>query len=226
MTLSAGSRASRLKGHGAHPALLAAVTYGALTAVALGIGWVRGAPNVFLCRPSHAFETAIAAHLVSLGLGLVLAVLVATATRVLVRTRSWASALHEDLRPFARALGGEAVIVVALASAIGEETLFRGALQPWIGLVASSVLFGVLHQMRGRSRVAWWLFATLVGLAFGAIFRFTGSLLGAIVAHATINAVNLRFLIAHDPQRMPSLGGLLGPPPSARAGKARSEGQR
>ena len=67
----------------------------------------------------------------------------------------------------------------------------------------------MLHQLRGRSRIAWWLFATVVGLAFAYLFRFTGSLLGPVVAHAVVNAANLRFLLSHDPQRTPQLGGLL-----------------
>ena len=120
-----------------------------------------------------------------------------------------ATALHEDLRPFARALGPSAVIPVALASAIGEEALFRGALVPAVGMVISSLLFGALHQMRGRSRFVWALFAFVVGLAFALLFRVTGSLVGPIVAHAAVNAVNLRFLLQHDPSRRPMLGGLL-----------------
>jgi hypothetical protein len=36
-------------------------------------------------------------------------------------------------------------------------------------------------------------------MAFGAIFAATGSLLGPLLAHAVINAVNLIYLRDHDP---------------------------
>jgi uncharacterized protein len=196
---------------GPSPALLVAAAYSAVTLVAVAIGLFRGAPDIFVCEPIGRFPGgAFGAHAVSLALGLALAAFLVVATRWLVRTKPWAAALHEDLRPFARALGPEAIVVVALASSIGEEALFRGALVPAVGPIVSSLLFGVLHQLRGRSRIAWCLFATLVGLAFAYLFRFTGSLLGPLVAHAVVNAVNLRFLLAHDPQRTPRLGGLLG----------------
>lgn len=187
------------------------VAYGTMTAVALGIGFARGAPNLLVCPASMRWGDAWTPHATSAVIGIVLAAAIVVLTRWLVRTRSWAAALHEDLRPVARALGADAIPLVALASAIGEETLFRGALVPAIGVVASSAIFGALHQLRGRSRIAWWTFATLVGLALGALFRATGSLAGPLLAHALVNAMNLRFLLTHDPQRTPNLGGLLGP---------------
>jgi membrane protease YdiL (CAAX protease family) len=196
---------------GASPALLAAAAYTCVTLVAVVIGLFRGAPDVLVDEALHRFPGGpLGAHAVSLAVGLALSAALVVGTRRLVRTRPWAAALHEDLRPFARALGPDAILVVAIASSIGEETLFRGALVPAVGPIVSSLLFGVLHQLRGRSRVAWWLFATIVGLAFAYLFRFTGSLLGPIVAHAVVNAVNLRFLLTHDPHRAPQLGGLLG----------------
>jgi membrane protease YdiL (CAAX protease family) len=198
----------------ARPRLLVVASYGAMTLVALGIGFARHAPNVLVCAPWIEWGTGAdrwTAHAASAAGGIVLAAIVVGLTRWLVRTREWAAALHEDLRPVARALGLDAVPLVAVASAIGEETLFRGALVPAIGVVVSSIVFGAMHQVRGRSRVTWWVFATLVGLAFGALFRATGSLVGPLVAHAAVNAINLRFLMTHDPAKTPSLGGLLGP---------------
>jgi hypothetical protein len=156
--------------------------------------------------------------LLSLGLGVAIALAVVLGTRHLVRTRVWAESLHRELRPMARALGPAAIPWAALASGIGEELLFRGALVPAasavfhsvaVGVLASSVLFGVLHQTRGRGRITWIVFAAIMGLVFAALFVLTGSLLGPIVAHVAINAWNLRFLIDHDPVRVRRLGGLL-----------------
>ena len=186
--------------------------YAIVGAVGLGIAALRGEPNVFVCESYRLGDGAASGHLASLAGGLALAITIIAATRYLVRTTAWAAALHEDLRPMARALGTGAIVPIALASSIGEEVLFRGALVPWLGVIASSVLFGALHQMRGRSRLSWVVFAAVVGLMFGGLFRATGSLLGPIVAHALINGANLHFLITHAPPgrgRGGSMGGLL-----------------
>jgi membrane protease YdiL (CAAX protease family) len=62
-------------------------------------------------------------------------------------------------------------------------------------------------------------------LAFGAIYALSGSLLGAMLAHAVINGLNLAYLKAYDPTPpRHSLGGLLSdrrsPVPSAGAAAA------
>ena len=52
-----------------------------------------------------------------------------------------------------------------------------------MGLVLSSLCFGALHAL---CRV-YFVWATLVGAAFGALALTIGSLVPAIVAHATYN---------------------------------------
>ena len=101
-------------------------------------------------------------------------------------------------------------MVMALASGVGEELFFRGCLTPLVGVFLSSAAFGVLHQVRGRARWAWAGWATVMGLAFATIYELTGHLVGPILAHVTINLVNLRYLRDHDPEAKPrTLGGLL-----------------
>jgi hypothetical protein len=43
----------------------------------------------------------------------------------------------------------------------------------------------------------------LVGLALGAMYELTGSLLGPLAAHALVNGLNLSFLKRHDPALVP-----------------------
>jgi membrane protease YdiL (CAAX protease family) len=69
--------------------------------------------------------------------------------------------------------------------------LFRGALQPAVGLVWASLIFGACHFLPRRELVAWSLFAALMGFAFGALYEWTGQLAAPIAAHALINGVNL-----------------------------------
>ncbi len=146
---------------------------------------------------------------VSLALGALVAAATIHTTRVLGRA-GWARALHADLRPIVHGLGDGEILVMALASGIGEELFFRGCLTPLLGIFLSSLAFGVLHQVRGRARWAWAGWAMVMGIAFATIYELTGHLAGPIASHVAINLVNLRYLRDHDPAAKPrALGGLL-----------------
>lgn len=97
-------------------------------------------------------------------------------------------------REFATTIGRQndlTIFVVALTSAIGEELLFRGALQPLIGLWPTVLVFGLLHGGGLRRLWAWTVFATFGGVVFAYLTLATGSLLAAIVMHFTVNYFNL-----------------------------------
>jgi hypothetical protein len=146
----------------------------------------------------------------SLALGLGVACVTIQATRTMVARATWARALHADLRPVVHGQANGALLLMAFASGVGEELLFRGLLTPLLGVVLSSMAFGLMHQVRGRARWAWAVWATLMGLVFASLFRLTGSLAGPIAAHVMVNAVNLRYLRDREPAPLPkSLGGLL-----------------
>jgi len=170
--------------------------------------WGKGSP---LHHPDPWLHlTPLDGHGYSLAVGLAFSALVVVTTRAMVSRVSWARALHRQLRPIATGISFTGIGVLAILSALGEEVFFRGLLQPWIGLVPQALLFGLLHQVPGRSRWVWATWATLVGLALGAMFALTGSLVGPVVAHAIINGLNLSYLKRHDPDSQPkSLGGLL-----------------
>jgi membrane protease YdiL (CAAX protease family) len=128
------------------------------------------------------------------GAGVLVAAVAIFASRELTRRTRWG----KDL---ARALGvllGEVrladCILLALASGVAEEAFFRGALQPRIGLVAASLVFGLAHFAPRRELAPWTLFSVAAGFALGALFDLTGNLLAPVVAHALINAVNIRAL--------------------------------
>jgi membrane protease YdiL (CAAX protease family) len=151
-------------------------------------------------------------HLSSVAAGVCLAIVTIHATRTFVRRWGWAKMLHGDLRPTVRDAGDVTILVLGIASGASEELFFRGLLAPALGLLISSVAFGALHQLRGRTGWIWASWAGVMGLLFGALFLATGSLLGPIVAHAAINVMNLRFLRDTDvePKKPRKLGGLLG----------------
>ncbi|MCC6527147.1 MAG: CPBP family intramembrane metalloprotease [Polyangiaceae bacterium] len=145
----------------------------------------------------------VEALVVSGATGTVLALLLVALTRVAVRRVQWARQLHVELRPLAHGLSLANIVWIAGLSSLGEELFFRGLLQPWLGLLPAAVLFGAAHQVPGPSRWVWVCWALAVGLLFGAVFAGTGSLLGPLIAHAVVNAVNLAYLRDHDPLAEP-----------------------
>jgi membrane protease YdiL (CAAX protease family) len=109
------------------------------------------------------------------------------------RTRA-GQALAERLAGILGPLSGKSALVLALASGVAEEAFFRGALQPRVGLLAASLLFGLAHLVPRRELAPWAAGAALAGLLLGALFDHTGNLLAPALAHVLLNAVNLRWL--------------------------------
>ena len=186
-------------------------------AAALGAWW-RGIPIWTHPSPWVVLDFGIERSIYSALLGLAMAGLVVMTTRALVGRVAFATRLHVELRPLACSMTAGTVIYLAFTSALGEELLFRGLLEPWIGLVPQAIIFGSLHQVGGTSRWVWMGWATVMGLMLGAMYQCTGSLVGPLAAHALINAINLSHLKSFDPHREPRrLGGLL----SVREGRSR-----
>jgi membrane protease YdiL (CAAX protease family) len=85
-------------------------------------------------------------------------------------------------------------VLLAAVSGVAEEAFFRGALQPRVGLVAASVLFGLAHFVPRREFLPWTVFSLAAGFLLGGLFEATGNLVAPVTAHALVNAVNLNFL--------------------------------
>jgi uncharacterized protein len=179
-----------------------------VAAAVIALIWRDGSPLVHP-QPWLALEPRVS-HAYSLLVGLAFGAVVVLGTRATVPRFAWAKELHQKLRPFASEISATGIVVLALLSAFGEELVFRGLIQPWLGVVVQALLFGVVHYLPGSSRWVWTAWATLVGLALGAIFQLTGSLIGPLAAHALINGLNLTYLKRHDPEPQRRLGGLLG----------------
>ena len=100
--------------------------------------------------------------------------------------------LRRQVESLVRQLFGSAAVwelaLVAAAAGIGEEILFRGALQPLIaswstdlaGLIAVSLLFGVLHA----ASPAYFVLATLFGFYLGWLAQAYNDLVAPMITHA------------------------------------------
>lgn len=84
-------------------------------------------------------------------------------------------------------------IAIGAAAGLGEEWLFRGVLQPHVGLIASSVLFGVAH-VGGWRMLPFGVWATAMGLIMGGLAIFTGGLIAPVVAHAVYDMLALAYI--------------------------------
>jgi hypothetical protein len=83
------------------------------------------------------------------------------------------------------ALGGPlGIAALALAPGICEELLFRGALQPRIGVVPTALLFASIHTQYGFSLDLLAVFALAVGL--GLIRKYTNTTTSSL-CHTTYN---------------------------------------
>jgi CAAX protease family protein len=140
----------------------------------------------FFARPdaSVAWVRDFALGAATAALGVALSAVAVRSTEV---GRSLARALSEALGP----LSIGQCVVLALASGVGEEAFFRGALQPRVGLLLASALFAAVHFVPRRDLLAWSAFSAVAGLVLGTLFDVTGNLVAPVVAHAGLNAVNL-----------------------------------
>lgn len=79
------------------------------------------------------------------------------------------------------------VFLMALFAAVGEEILFRGAIQPFVGLFLGSCLYGLIHFSSGWMLTPWNIMGLSKGLFLGWIFQSTASLWPCIVAQLAFN---------------------------------------
>lgn len=130
-----------------------------------------------------------------LAAGLAAGALVLGVSHWMTRCTAWGEALARALAGVLQGVSVPNSLLLALASGMAEEMLFRGALQPRVGWFAASLLFGLLHFVPRREFLPWTGFAVLVGFLFGGLFSWTGNLVAPVVAHVLVNAVNLPVLI-------------------------------
>jgi membrane protease YdiL (CAAX protease family) len=194
------------------------LVYGAFTLAAAFIAAFAGLPSLF----SLPLEGRGA---IAIGASVAIAAIIVLGGRFLEQYE-WYKRMGEVLREPVRVLLGEKsgaseALIVAISSAVGEESLFRGALQPGLArlfehhlfhldqrpaillaIVATAVSFTLLHPPWKRELRPWTFFALAMGLAWGVIAAWSGSLAGPVLSHLLVNFFNLRRLLAWEPQGM------------------------
>lgn len=162
----------------------------------LGIVWAVLSEDHLPLQPYLASPGLVAA---SLGLTLVFAALnfgLFFAGRRYGFTLSVYQFLEGDIFPLVRQASLGELLLGAVMAGFSEELFFRGLLQPRIGLVAASLVFGLLH---GPSRVLWPLaaWAAGAGALFGLVYAAAGNLLLPTLVHAFYDAAALIYVRYH-----------------------------
>ena len=93
--------------------------------------------------------------------------------------------VNENLFGGLATVGG--AIALGLSAGIGEELLFRGAVQPRLGLLLTTTLFTIGHLQYGLTLATLQVF--VIGLVFGLMRKRTGGVIICMVSHATYNMV-------------------------------------
>lgn len=84
-------------------------------------------------------------------------------------------------------------ITFGILAGVPEEVLFRGALQPTIGLWLTALIFGLLHFISPL----YFVYTFIAGVLLGALAEWRGDLWAATFAHGVYDAV-LFILIARQ----------------------------
>jgi membrane protease YdiL (CAAX protease family) len=170
---------------------LALTFYGVLFALALAWAGLAGR-SLLWADPAAGMEPAALVR--GLGAGALAALGVVAASRLLTAATRLGERLARTLAAVLGPLSLAECWLLALVSGVAEEAFFRGALQPQVGLVAASLLFGAAHFVPRRDLLPWTLFSVAAGFLLGWLYLATGNLVAPVVAHIGINGLNLRYL--------------------------------
>lgn len=90
-------------------------------------------------------------------------------------------------------LSANEIVYVSLVAGISEEILFRGAIQPVIGIWLTSILFIGIHgyiRMKSATHFFYSLFTFVLSTMLGALFIYVG-LISAMAAHFLYDVIVL-----------------------------------
>jgi len=175
----------------------ALIFYGVMGCAALI--WRMAVPGQSIMYPSPEAASDAWGSFAALFAGGLAGLAAVIVSELLTRSTKLGEALEDLLGESLAGLRTQDAILLALASGLGEEMLFRGALQPSVGIVWASLIFGACHFMPRRELALWSVYAVAMGFGFGSLYEWTGNLVAPVVAHVVVNGINLpRLARSHE----------------------------
>jgi membrane protease YdiL (CAAX protease family) len=178
--------------------VVAALFEGGLALLAVGIGWALGR------QPLDTFHFSFG----NLGWSILATLPLLGFFRFSLKS-SWQpfaqirKILDETFLPLFRQCSLLELAMIAFLAGLGEEMLFRGVVQGWIGdkiggpwgiglgLTISAVIFGLLHGIT----LTYAILAFGIGLYLGVVWQLTGNLFVPITIHALYDFLALVYLL-------------------------------
>jgi len=160
--------------------------YLVLWLLAMGIIVLQGRLSCSLFFPT---ERATAATTLLWGLGS--ALLLIALSLYASRNFGWARQLDQEFRKILVPLRSWQIGAIALFSGTAEEVFFRGVIQPLLGLIPTSLLFGAVHLIPSRVYLPWAAYAAFAGLLFGCLFELSGTLFPHTLSHVAVTFVRI-----------------------------------
>jgi CAAX protease family protein len=128
-------------------------------------------------------------------------VLLSALARAPGRIRDSLSGHMRQLLAFANDYPWPVLVGLSVLAGVGEELLFRGAIQGWltvhlndaVAIALASMLFGLVHYLS----FTYFVMATGLGLALGVAYWLTDSLLLVMVWHGVYDMIALYSLRRH-----------------------------
>ena len=122
-------------------------------------------------------------------------VIITMLTRLPGQVRDSLESQMAQLHRFACDYSWPILIVLSVFAGVGEELLFRGAIQGWLiqhvdtatAVVLASLVFGLVHYLS----FTYFVLATGLGLALGTVYTLTDSLVLVMVWHAVYDMIAL-----------------------------------
>lgn len=102
---------------------------------------------------------------------------------------------------FARSYSWPVLVALSVLAGVGEELLFRGAVQglaldylpSWAAVLVAAVLFGAVHYVS----FTYFVMATGLGLVMGSAYQLSGSLTLVMVWHAVYDMIAIYCLLTY-----------------------------
>lgn len=93
------------------------------------------------------------------------------------------------------------IVLLSFCAGVGEELLFRGAIQPWLGIWLTAIIFIALHGYLNPKDKPLFIYGTvllIISAGFGYLMQISG-LYAAMTAHFWIDVVLMVYLKQHLP---------------------------